>query len=203
MASVLWRQCSVNFSNILPTGCSFSSWTASIWVSYGVQSSQRLPASARTSLRVMAFFGCNRLLWCGVLHRIQVGICSTVNLHGLQGLSLPSQHRLRENLCSVPLPATPLPHCLCCPCGCSTPIPPLSIIKKKLSRRFCLWNMLLLRCFHHCWLAEPWPEVGLTLKLVLLQEGSGRSHFCSSLPHYQSPVTHKPTTTVVKYVISM
>lgn len=155
MASVLWRQCSVNFSSILPTGCSLS-WTASIWVSYGVQSSQRLPASARTSVRVVAFFGYNRLLWCGVLHRIQVGICSTVNLHGLQGLSLPSQHRLQENLCSVPLPPTPLLHCLCCPCGCSTPIPPLSIIKKN-----CLGGFASEICY--CWGASTiadWLSLG-------------------------------------------
>jgi len=29
------------------------------------------------------------LLWCGVFHGLQVDICSTVDLHGLQGESLP------------------------------------------------------------------------------------------------------------------
>jgi len=40
----------------------------------------------------------------GVLHRLQVDICSTVDLHGLQRHSLPHhglQHRLQGNLCSV------------------------------------------------------------------------------------------------------
>ena len=43
------------------------------------------------------------LLWRGVLHRLQVDICSTVNLHGLQGDSLPHHglpHGLQGNLCS-------------------------------------------------------------------------------------------------------
>ncbi|KAM9590846.1 uncharacterized protein ACIBXB_005895 [Morphnus guianensis] len=43
------------------------------------------------------------LLRCGVLHGLQVDICSTVDLHGLQGDSLPHHglhHRLQGNLCS-------------------------------------------------------------------------------------------------------
>ncbi|KAK4807205.1 hypothetical protein QYF61_024325 [Mycteria americana] len=43
------------------------------------------------------------LLWHGVLHGLQVDICSTVNLHGLQGDNLPHHgrhHRLQGNLCS-------------------------------------------------------------------------------------------------------
>ena len=43
------------------------------------------------------------LLQHGVLHRLQVDICSTVNLHGLQGDSLPHHglhHGLQGNLCS-------------------------------------------------------------------------------------------------------
>ena len=43
------------------------------------------------------------LLRCGVLHGLQVDICSTVNLHGLQGDSLPHHglpHGLQGNLCS-------------------------------------------------------------------------------------------------------
>ena len=47
-------------------------------------------------------FGCIHLLWRGVLHGLQVDICSTVDLHGLQGDSLPHHglyHRLQGNLC--------------------------------------------------------------------------------------------------------
>ncbi|KAK4818263.1 hypothetical protein QYF61_009968 [Mycteria americana] len=43
------------------------------------------------------------LLQHGVLHGLQVDICSTVDLHGLQGDSLPHHglhHRLQGNLCS-------------------------------------------------------------------------------------------------------
>jgi len=47
---------------------------------------------------VTASFGCIHLLQCGVLHGLQVDICSTVELDGLQGGSLPHQglhHRLQ------------------------------------------------------------------------------------------------------------
>ena len=40
---------------------------------------------------------------CGPFHRLQVDLCSTVNLHGLQGHSLPHHgllHGLQGNLCS-------------------------------------------------------------------------------------------------------
>ncbi|KAM9590921.1 uncharacterized protein ACIBXB_005956 [Morphnus guianensis] len=43
------------------------------------------------------------LLRCGVLHGLQVDICATVDLHGLQGDSLPHHglhHGLQGNLCS-------------------------------------------------------------------------------------------------------
>jgi len=43
------------------------------------------------------------LLHCGVIHQLQVEICSTVDLHGLQGHSLPHYalfHGLHGNLCS-------------------------------------------------------------------------------------------------------
>ena len=43
------------------------------------------------------------LLWHGVLHGLQVDICSTMDLHGLQGDSLPHHglhHGLQGNLCS-------------------------------------------------------------------------------------------------------
>ena len=43
------------------------------------------------------------LLWYGVFHKMQVDTYSTVDLHGLQGHSLPHHgllHRLQGNLCS-------------------------------------------------------------------------------------------------------
>ncbi|KAK4831745.1 hypothetical protein QYF61_018943 [Mycteria americana] len=61
------------------------------------------PAPAQASHRVTASFGCIHLLWHGVLHGLQVDICSTINLHGLQVDSLPHHglhHGLQGNLCS-------------------------------------------------------------------------------------------------------
>jgi len=65
----------------------------------------RAPASSllqcRLSTRSQPTSGIH-LLWCGVLLRLQVQICSTVDLHGLQGHSLPHHglhHGLQGNLC--------------------------------------------------------------------------------------------------------
>ncbi|KAK4810770.1 hypothetical protein QYF61_007744, partial [Mycteria americana] len=52
---------------------------------------------------ITASFKRTHLLWRGDLHRLQVDICSTVDLHGLQGDSLPHHglhHGLQGNLCS-------------------------------------------------------------------------------------------------------
>jgi len=60
------------------------------------------PASAQASHRVIASLSIH-LLQHGVLHGLQVDICSTVDLHGVQGDSLPHHglhHRLHGNLCS-------------------------------------------------------------------------------------------------------
>ncbi|KAK4828040.1 hypothetical protein QYF61_022817 [Mycteria americana] len=62
------------------------------------------PAPVRGLHGVTASFGSIHLLQRGVLHRLQVDICSTVNLHGLQGDSLPHHglHQgLQGNLCSA------------------------------------------------------------------------------------------------------
>ena len=60
------------------------------------------PGPAWASHGVTASFG-NPLLRCGVLPGLQVEICSTVDLPGLQGDSLPHRglpHGLQGNLCS-------------------------------------------------------------------------------------------------------
>ncbi|KAK4828634.1 hypothetical protein QYF61_000282 [Mycteria americana] len=43
------------------------------------------PSPTWASHGVTASFGHIHLLWCGVLHRLQLDICSTIDLHGLQG----------------------------------------------------------------------------------------------------------------------
>ncbi|KAK4827475.1 hypothetical protein QYF61_018711, partial [Mycteria americana] len=63
------------------------------------------PAPAWASHGATASFGHTHLLQHGVLHGLQVDICSTVDLHGLQGDSLPHHglHQgLQGNLCSSP-----------------------------------------------------------------------------------------------------
>jgi len=57
---------------------------------------RRIPTGSHPPLGI-------HLLWCGVFHRLQVDICSTVDLHGLQGNSLPHHgllHGLQGHLCS-------------------------------------------------------------------------------------------------------
>ncbi|PKU27356.1 hypothetical protein llap_22340 [Limosa lapponica baueri] len=70
--------------------------------------SPRVHRSCQESAPVQASHGITvssrriHLLRCGVLHGLQMDICSTVNLHGLQGDSLPHydlHHRLQGNLC--------------------------------------------------------------------------------------------------------
>ena len=59
------------------------------------------PAPARASHRVTASFGCIHLLQCGVLQGLHVDICSTIDIHELQGDSLPHHgllHELQGNL---------------------------------------------------------------------------------------------------------
>jgi len=67
-------------------------------------------ATAWASHWVIASFGCIHLLWCGVIQELQVDICSTMDLHGLQVNSLPHHgllHGLQENRCSVRCSASP------------------------------------------------------------------------------------------------
>jgi len=57
----------------------------------------------------------NHLLWCGIHHGLQVEISSTVDLHGLQGDSLPHcglDHGLQGKLCSSAWSTFPPPSAL-------------------------------------------------------------------------------------------
>ncbi|KAK4823971.1 hypothetical protein QYF61_008357 [Mycteria americana] len=68
-----------------------------------VRKSCQEPAPTQDSHGVTASFGCIHLLQRGVFHRLQVDICSTLNLHGLQRDNLPHHglHQgLQGNLCS-------------------------------------------------------------------------------------------------------
>jgi len=119
------RQSSINFSNAGPshrlqffTNCSsmgpfhvsfprglvLQEQTAAVWVPHEVTGPARKPALVWASLHgVTASFWSMHLLQCGVLHGLQVDICSTMDLQGLQGDSLPHHglhHGLQGNFCS-------------------------------------------------------------------------------------------------------
>jgi len=93
----------------LPQGTVCQEQTTPAWVPQKVHRSCQEPAPAWAPHRVTASFRCIHLLQCGVLHGLlQVDICSTVDLHGLQGHSLPHHgllHRLQRNLCSGTSPS--------------------------------------------------------------------------------------------------
>ncbi|KAM9590835.1 uncharacterized protein ACIBXB_005885 [Morphnus guianensis] len=93
--------------------------TAPAWAPHGVTSPARKPApwaplstdpqvlpgacSSAGFPRGHSLLRETHLLRRGVLHGLQVDICSTMDLHGLQGDSLPHHglhHRLQGNLCS-------------------------------------------------------------------------------------------------------
>jgi len=104
----------------LPQGAVLQEQAAPAWVPHGVTSSASKPAPAWAPLyrstgpgRSLLQHGLPtgsqlpsgiHLLWCGVLHRVQVGICSTMDLHGLHRDNLPHHglhHKLQgKTLCS-------------------------------------------------------------------------------------------------------
>ena len=80
----------------LPWGAVLQEQTAPAWVPRGLTSparsliQSRLPMGSQPPLAI-------HLFWHGVLHGLQVDICSTINPHGLQEDSLPHHgphHRL-------------------------------------------------------------------------------------------------------------
>jgi len=86
-----------------PQSADLREQTAPARIPHGVTSPDRKPAPAWALRGVTASFGCIPLLWHGVLPGLQVEICCTMDLHGLQGHSLPRHglhHRLHGNLCS-------------------------------------------------------------------------------------------------------
>lgn len=78
-----------------------------------------------------------------VLYELQVDICSTINLHGLQRLSLLCRHGVQGSLlwCSFPLPSL---------VDLSVSLTLYSKTKEVAQQVFPLLNMLLKRCFKLC-----------------------------------------------------
>ena len=111
------------------------------------------------------------LLWRGILRGLQVDVCSTINLHGLKGDSLPHHsllHRLQGNLCSGTW-STSSPYFFT-DLGVCRVLTPLSGCKCHYTGVF---SSLILsqRCYHHHWWAWLWPVLGPSwsqLELALL-----------------------------------
>jgi len=82
--------------------CSFRNKLLQVWDPHGVTSPARSLVQHGLSMVSQPSSGFH-LLWCGVLHGLQVDVCSTMDLHELQENNLPHHgllHGLQGNLCS-------------------------------------------------------------------------------------------------------
>jgi len=131
------------------------------------------------------------LLRCGVLPRLQVDICSTEDLHGLQWDSLPHHglpHRLQGDLCfgawrsSSPACFTDLGVCRVV---FSHVFSPLSSDFSCIGVFLSFLNMLSQRHYNSCRLAQLWSVVGPSwsqLALALSDMGEAPSSFSQKPP---------------------
>ena len=87
-------------TRVLSMGCS-SSQTATAWIPRGATDLARSLLHDGISTGSQLPSGHIHLLWHGFLHGLQVDVCPTLNLHGLQGDKLHHQ-LIRDNLCHEP-----------------------------------------------------------------------------------------------------
>jgi len=189
----------MNFSSVSPSHeLQFFTNCPSMGPSHGVQSFrnrllQRVSPTGSQALPA-------NLLWCGLLSSqghslLWVSTCSTVDLHGLQGDSLPHHgllHGLQGYLCSgawstsSPSFFTDLGVCR----AVLSHILTLSPAAKWPFWRcgfffFFFLNMLSQRHYHHhCW-ARPWPAAGPSwswLALALSNIGEASNSFSQKPP---------------------
>jgi len=80
-----------------PQGAVLQEQAAPVWVHHGVTSPASKPASVRASHGVTGSFRHPPAPTWGPFHGLQVDLCSTVDLHGLQGDNLP-HHGLSHEL---------------------------------------------------------------------------------------------------------
>lgn len=127
------------------------------------------------------------LLQGGAVHGMQVDLCSHMELHWLQG------HSCLTISASLLLLLLYWPWCLHSHSShTSRPSSEHNYISTVTS--FPFFNMLSQRCYHHRWLAQPWPAVGPVwnqLALPLLDKGKA-SGSCSQKPALQPPPLPKP-----------
>ena len=142
---------------------------------------------------VTAFFEPRHLLPRGVLHGLQGNLCSTVNLHGLQGDSLPSHHGLQGNLCSGAPPPSPssltsvsawlfLSH--------PTPLSTVGLFSVVL---FPLLKYAITEALPLLLMGSALARGRSDLEVGKLLAASHRSHPCSPSPAAK-PLPHKPNT---------
>lgn len=127
------------------------------------------------------------LLWCEVLHRLQVNICSIMNIHGQRGNGLFHHcfcHRLQGNLHSSiwsnsSASFTDFGVCRMLFSYIVTPL--LSTATVATAQGFFPFlNMLRQRHYHCCWWAQPCPAASLSwsqLAFALLDMGEASSSF--------------------------
>ena len=140
-------------SQVLPANL-LHHWLLSPW---GNRSWQE-PAPGWASHRITAPIGHMHLLQCGGLHGLHVDICSTVDLCGLQVYSLPHYCAwLHGNHRSGAWSTSSLSFWPWCLQSSHSSFK----LQMPLSRFFFSFvNTWSQRCYHYCWLAQPWPEVG-------------------------------------------
>ena len=192
---------------VLPMGSS-SSWTAPVYVpSTGCSpsgigcSSVGPPQGDKCCQQICSSVGSSlfmdpqgtHLFWCGLLHGLQVDICSTVDLHGLQGHSLPHHsllHGLQGNLCSSAW-STSSPSFFTDLGACRALF--LTYFQSSFWLLLLLYSaffftfltMLSQRCYRCCWWARPWPVAGSSwshLALALSDMGEASDTFSQKAP---------------------
>jgi len=125
-------------------------------------------------------------------HGLQVEICSTMDIHGLQGHSLPHHglhHELQgKALCSgISSTSSPSFFTDLGVCRVVFLTPSHSSLNCHLTQSFFLplLNMLSQRRYHCRWFAWPWPEVGPSysqLRLALSNVGEASRSFSQKPP---------------------
>jgi len=156
-----------------PEGAVLQEQAAPVWISCGVLSPASKPAPAWAPLSpqghrscqepapvwashgITAFFGHPPALVWGPFHGLQMDICSTMNLHGLQGDRLPHHgllHRLQGNLSSGTWSTS------------SSPPSSLTLVSAEL---FLSHSLTPLSCCTYCYTGRFSPQLKYVMPEVL------------------------------------
>ena len=144
------------------------------------------------------------LLCCGVLHGLQLNICSIKGLHGLQGDSLPHHglpHRLWGNVCSGTWSPSSLSYFIsldvCRVVSLTWSHSSFLLQNAIMQRFFCFLNILSQRHCYYCWLAWAWPVVRPYWSCLALDLSDIRGFFISfSKKLHFNTLLPKPSTSL-------